>query len=207
MIVVIPTCKKIADVQLLVKEIRDYTPASIPIIPTCSDASAAVNRNIGLNNAKNGEVVIMADDDMTGFFNNWYNILTAPLIHFPDVCAVSARLLNTSGKLGPMIGCNKNIDDAYIEAESVMPSACIAFVNNGLRFDENFIGSGFEDTDFMRQLLTHNPGYRLIVNNRCRLIHKHEMKNQGGQFFEHNKNYFCDKWQDETYRDMKPYVK
>jgi hypothetical protein len=79
-------------------------------------------------------------------------------------------------------------------AEQKLATACVAFRRTDLRFDENFIGSGFEDDDYCYQLRAQNPKARFVVDNGVMVTHLNEMKNQRGRFFDHNKRYFQQKW-------------
>jgi hypothetical protein len=125
---------------------------------------------------------------MTGFFPGWSELLSSPLIKDENVIQVAARLLNKDGSIGPMMGDTKDRTSPLVEVP-IAPSACIAFRNDGTRFWEEYVGSGFEDTDFIFQLKEKYPKGKILVCNECRLIHKHEMKNQN-EHFEFNKAIF-----------------
>ena len=79
----------------------------------------------------------------------------------------------------------------------MVPTAAIAFRHTLLRFDEGFIGSGYEDTAFMNEFNEKHPG-RIVVNNQCRLIHANEKKNQGGPYWEHNHEYYMKLYPDDV---------
>lgn len=144
------------------------------------------------------EYVVMIDDDITGFFHGWSDLLVEPLKN-PDILYVSARLLNECGIPQMVMGFSKNTHNALVTV-NIAPSAAIAFRNDGTRFCEEYKGSGFEDTDFHFQL-KEKYGYdkRVIVNNEVKLTHLHEMKNQNGvgdgfNPFEENKQIFDRRW-------------
>ncbi len=184
-----------------ITDILKFNP-NINVIATCTNGSAAQNRNIALSHAAIGEIVIMLDDDITGFFNGWVEELIKPLA-LDDVVLVSARLLKPNGSLGMMSGDNYDLSEDYVECTQFpkrVPTACIAFRNNGVTFDENYIGSGFEDDDFCRQLAKKYPKGKFIINNAVQLIHLNEMKNQKGVFWKNNKYYYLVKWNDEMDR-------
>jgi glycosyltransferase involved in cell wall biosynthesis len=187
--ILIPTCKDDWELCEQIGELlqSDRDLDGDRIIYSCQKASASVNRNYCLNLA-HSEIVVMIDDDMAGFFPGWYNLLVAPLIADKDVIQVSARLLNEDGSIGPMMGDMKNYTQPLVEVPLV-PSACIAFRNDGTRFYEGYKGSGYEDSDFIFQLKDKYPNGKILVSNECRLIHKHEMKNQS-KHFEYNKAIF-----------------
>jgi len=138
----------------------------------------------------------MLDDDISGFYPGWHLDLLAPF-RDPLVCMVSARLMNPDGSIGPT--CSRCYDlepeeiEVFSDGHCVLPTAAIAFRNIGLRFDERYKGSGWEDNDFCFQYLKANPKYKFIQSNRCRLIHANEMKHQA-EYWTHNKEYFEWKW-------------
>ena len=156
-----------------------------------SPGSAAHNRNLGLEQAMT-EYVIMIDDDIRGWHYGWWAAMIKPLIEDEDVEMVSARLVNFDGTPAAMMAPG-NQDNAMCEVMK-LPTAAVAFRNDGIRFDEAYIGSGFEDDDFCMQLRQRNPHAKFIINNTVRLIHENEMKNQGGEFWEANQTTFNRKW-------------
>lgn len=190
--IVIPTCKSEKDIKPLVDSVVSTITSSGQVIATCRYLSAACNRNIGLNAVKH-EFVIMIDDDVTGFFEGWDRALIQPLLDDPAIVYVSARLLNSDGTMQGAMGACFDVSKPYVKVPSA-PSAAVAFRLSNIRFDESYIGSGFEDTDYCRQLTKNYPHGYFVINNNCRLTHQNEMKNQTGRFWEHNKNNFIRKW-------------
>lgn len=196
--IIIPTLKQLNEVREQIDEMERNTFSSHRIIATCQPESAAWNRNFGLELATS-DIIIMADDDMTGFFPGWEEKLIEPLWRDPQVCMVSARLMKEDGTVGSNCASSYDLTPEWIyvtkRRDSVMPSACIAFHDKKLRFDIEYIGSGWEDTDFCFQYLQIDPTYEFIINNNCQLIHKNEMKNQWENgLFERNKAIFYNKW-------------
>lgn len=204
LIVLIPTCKSKEDITPLVDVIKETVPKHIEVVATCGvGESASWNRNVALDHASIGEIVIMIDDDVSGFYNGWAHELTAPLVTRNDIVMVSARLLKPSGALGYMMGENYDTSTPMVEVlERRLPTACIAFVYDGTRFDENFKGSGFEDTDFCKILSAKYPTEKFVINNIVRLVHANEMKNQNGEYWKSNKAYFVKKYPEEYEREM-----
>lgn len=200
--IIIPTLKPYEECIDQINEIEQNTRIPHRLIVTCQNESAAVNRNFGLSFANSSEV-IMCDDDMTGFFPGWAEKLVDHLHIDPLLCMVSARLKNPDGTIPRT--CANNTDTSkdliYVQKtrDSVMASACIAFINKGLKFDERYIGSGWEDTDYCFQYNVRNPNYKFAIANDCQLIHINEMKRQyekqdGQTFFQINKAKFYQKW-------------
>lgn len=187
--IIIATYKTPAEVAPLVNEIEGF---SYPcrVLATCQKASSPVNRNMGLDWAEAG-YVIMVDDDIAGFYEGWENDMIAPMVADPNIIMVSARLTNRVGENGVMMF--QGDTRALLSVVPRVPTACIAFHNTELRFDEEFQGSGFEDDDFHAQLSREHPYGRTVINNRVRLIHLNEQKEQG-RYFAQNKAHFESKW-------------
>lgn len=200
--IIIPTCGTPAAVAPLMSDMQGFSQGC-RTLATCQKVSAARNRNIGLDWAK-APIIIMADDDIGGFFGGWWKTLIKPLEENPDIILVSARLLKPDRSNGMMMFTG----DSNVPLSQVprVPTACIAFRNDGTRFDdgtlpdsldkEGYIGSGFEDDDFMAQLSEKYPQGKVVINNDCKLIHFNDMKNQGGEFWTRNKSYFYRKWRE-----------
>ena len=71
---------------------------------------------------------------------------------------VAARLLRKDGSLAFTMAENYDLSKDYVVVKKV-PTACVAFRNDGTSFDQSFVGSGFEDDDFEKQLLfKYSPG-------------------------------------------------
>ena len=198
--IIIPTLRPLAELRNQIADIERTAVLPHTVIATCQQASAAVNRNFGLDRASS-DVVITLDDDVTGFFPGWDLRLVMPLAVNPDLVMVSARLMNPDGSPGPNCADNYDLgpDLIYIRKRPdlpapLMPSAAIAFRNIGLRYDSNYEGSGWEDGDFMAEISRSNRNFRYVISNQCRLIHWNEMKNQHGKVWERNERYFRLKW-------------
>lgn len=195
--ILIPTCRQRGAIQPLLDALATTLPTETDVVASCFPESAAVNRNICLSHVAVGEIAVMIDDDVEGFYQGWVDDLTDPLRE-ESVVAVSARLLNPDGTFGQT--CSRCYEETPDEIEvfsngaCVIPTAAIAFRHRGHVFDENFIGSGYEDNDWFVQYLKADPGARFIQSNKCRLIHRNEMKNQGGPIWTHNQLYFFNKW-------------
>ena len=192
--ILIPTCKpRLALTQL--DELEAHSPGH-EIVTSCLPASAAINRNSCLDHIAPDEVAVMLDDDIGGFDPGWIDDLTRPLSD-ESVVMVSARLLTPEGVFGPT--CSRCYDATPEEieiksnGECILPTAAIAFRWRGHLFDEHYLGSGFEDSDWCHQYLRDDPAAKFLQSNRCRLIHWNEMKEQG-RHWKHNRMYFHTKW-------------
>jgi glycosyltransferase involved in cell wall biosynthesis len=189
----IPTYKTEQETRKQIEDIKSSVSSSpVEIFASCQDGSAAHNRNYCLNKAK-GEIIIMLDDDITGFFPGWDKILIKPLLEDNLVSIVSARLINKDGTPSDMMYDNQKYEPGYYPSLcKIVPAACIALKKTSMRFDENFAGSGFEDTDFCKQMAFAFPKKHTIINNDCKLIHVNERKNQDSM--RTNRRYFVSKW-------------
>ncbi len=184
----------------LVDEIERTAGVPVNVIVTNATGSAAVNRNIGLERCATtiGDSMIMVDDDMERFPMGWARRLLEVLNNHPKCVMVSPQLARPNGKPGLMIG------GVHIQREGVtaarerrLPTACVAIRRNNLRFDENYMGSGFEDDDYCAQLRMCCPNAQFLVCHDLWIVHRNEMKNQDypdGPNWEHNKALYKRKW-------------
>jgi hypothetical protein len=187
--IIIPTCKGFQDVAELIAEVEQTATGPFSVIATCKEKCAAANRNIGLERSRAG-IVIMIDDDITGLPVGWNQVMAQVLIDRPDYAMVSARLMNPNGTPGQMLGDPVFAESGtFIVTRQELPTACIAVRRNDIRFDERYIGSGFEDTDYCAQLRQRYPDAHWVVTNDVKVIHKNEMKNQGANFAVNLKHY------------------
>jgi GT2 family glycosyltransferase len=202
--IIIPTCKSYREIADQVRDMLQTADTVLRIVPTCRGVSAACNRNIGLE-AATADIVIMVDDDVSGFPPMWDLQLVSVLRSNPQCVMVSARLMNPDGSPGPMLrlGPPTKASGLTVAKDRALVTACCAFRNDGLRFDENFLGSGFEDDDYSAQLREKYPGGTFLVNEDVRVVHHNTMTNQGfikgqgpvpGGNFEKNRAYYEEKW-------------
>jgi hypothetical protein len=190
-------------------QIEEMRPVTEPynIISTGLRESASRNRNYGLSKLHpDTEIFIMVDDDITGFYADWVDKLVLPLKYTPEIVVVTARLLNPDGSVGPCMGAEGlPTEGSVIPALKSqfygyyrLPTACLAVRNNPIRFDEGFIGSGYEDTAWCNEVSKAFPGSYFAINNECRIIHRNERKRQGGKYFNHNKKRYLELFPDDA---------
>jgi len=206
--IIIPSCKPYPELRQRVALIRELDSEKFNYIPTGFSTNAAINRNYGLHIAmttSDNPFIIMIDDDIGGFFTGWQDAIASPLKEFSSVRISSARLMNSDDTPSPMMGVNLDFSKDIVEVPKFMGvegykfpailSAAIAFRKEDIRegkiqFDNNFIGSGWEDTYFCFKMYRAFEGQcRFVCTNKCRLIHYHEMKSQN-EHFEYNKQLF-----------------
>lgn len=178
----------------------------VEIIVVRKNQSAAKNRNACINKATK-EVIIMIDDDVIGFYDGWIDDLIHPLVISGDAYSiVSARHVGTRGNLQPMLGdcSSREIKGNYQKALhtkktglQMVGSACIAFKKeDGVRFDEEYIGAVFEDSDFCMEYRKQYPKKDIILNNLCKVIHLNEAKRgDNNNCIALNRKYFNKKWE------------
>lgn len=191
--VIIPTLRTQPEVFSLISEIRSTAGTDVRIMATCQSVSASKNRNIGLDWAKS-DIIVMVDDDICNFMPGWVRCLADTLNTYKKCVMVSPQLMKPDGTFGFMMGVTRLRSEGISASLGYLPTACIAIRKNDLRFDENFIGSGFEDNDYCAQLRQLVEGARFFVNHNVQVVHKNECKNQHGEYWKHNKEYFERKW-------------
>lgn len=194
--ILIPTYLNADRAAPLVATVREFSPGA-EVFASCLKASASVNRNACLDRLAVGETAIMVDDDIRGFYYGWIDDLLCGL-EIPNAVMVSARLMNPDGTAGPTCsGCMDASPEEIVvqwRGHCVLPTAAIAFIHRGHRFDEAFRGSGWEDNDWCAQYRAADPGAVFVQSNRCRLIHENRMREQKGPNWAHNKQHFFSKW-------------
>jgi hypothetical protein len=206
--IIIPTCRNKEEVQSQISEIENNTTEPHRIIATCQPISAAKNRNYGLSFA-NSSIIIMLDDDITGFYQGWLTDFISVFNDHPDAVLTSARLLSKDRKPNNNMGMNTRHDLDYAEVHTSytidgvkyrrVTAAAIAFKKTNVVFDEVFKLSGYEDTSFMNDLSKSNPNGLFYVNNKCKLIHLNNMLGQGDKdIWQFNHDHYCKKYPWDT---------
>jgi FkbM family methyltransferase len=105
--------------------------------------------------------------------------------------------MKVDGTIGPMMFAGDTEVDGITEVPRV-PTAAIAFRKTELRFCELYKHSGFEDDHFCAEMQERFPAGKIVINNRCKLIHINEQKGQS-EGWEENKKIFDSIW--ETSKD------
>lgn len=185
---VIPSCKSINEcaAQIYMLESK-MSFVDMEIIFTGLNASAAINRNEGLKRCNKGDLVIMIDDDICTVPYFWDLAMTGPFELREDISIVSARIMSVDGSYQPVMGSLGVKRSGWVEVPRC-PTAMISFIHDGeLFFDEDYIGSGWEDTQFCRDIKQKYPDKKIIINNDIKVTHINECKNQLGENFYINK--------------------
>jgi len=189
--IIIPTLKPKREIAGLIAEIKNTVFYELDLIVISGLRSAPVNYNMGMERAK-GEFVITCDDDTEGYQKGWDKTLLDVLekLEPEGATIVGARLLNLDGTLNRVNYGDYNLSVEYSQT-SRMITACCAFRNTKLRFDENLFGWGWMDDDWCKQL-----GGKSFVVNTVRVTHRNEHKNPLGCKEQEARNhaYFERKW-------------
>lgn len=201
--IIIPTMLEDVKLKHLINQIKRTANYPYEILFTGTNSSASANRNIGLRQSK-CPMVVMVDDDIEfpNISYGWLNNLVETLSR-PDVVMVSAQLLNKDHTYAYMTGLQDCKLPPKVVGETIVPTkriltACCAFKHYGLLFDENFVGSGFEDIDFCNQLAKKRPDDKFIICHSALAIHRNEAKNQRGDYWTYNEQYYNRKWNIKT---------
>jgi len=193
--ILIPTCFDPWDLKHMIQEIEATTPEEHKIFQSNIPACASTNRNACLQWAL-GDFLIMLDDDIEGFTHGWIDRLMGPMMCDPDILAVSALLLKPDRSIGETCAGQFDVSAGWCylhgNGPCMMPTAAMAIRNTGVMFDENYIGSGWEDNDWFMSLRRKFPQSKFAQSDEP-LVHRNEMKNQVA-FYNVNRRYFYEKW-------------
>ena len=173
--IIIPTVRTEAEIAGLIAEIKNTVYYDLDLIVISGMRFVSVNSNIGLDRAK-GEFTIICDDDTERYQKGWDKTLLDVLekLEPEGATIVGARLLNLDGTLNEVNYRNYDLSVEYFQTRTMI-TACCAFRNTKLRFDENYKGASWNDSDFVKQL-----GGKSFVVNTVRVTHRNEEKNPLG---------------------------
>lgn len=196
--IVIPTEKSWDDLGPTTRAIAAFCGlANKYVHVTGYRGSAAYNRNRGLD-AATSDPIIMLDDDIEGFPENWARDLLDTFAKYPNCVMLSPQLLRPDGSQAFMMGMDELFHPGGPPdtGVTVLPSqklltACVVIRRNSLRFDEGFVGSGYEDLAYCDDLRQLYPDGSWMVDHDVKVVHRNEMKNQSGEFYEKNRAYYA----------------
>ncbi|HWP30070.1 MAG TPA: glycosyltransferase [Chloroflexota bacterium] len=157
-----------------------HTPYNVILV--VGKRHAARNQNLALDRALTRYAVFLDDDVL--LTEGWLERLRETMDR-TGAGAVSGRQLGMDGRpLYTSAGCPEG---AIIEAP--IGGTCFMFRNDlGLRFDEAYVRSQWDDVDFMFQL--YERGYKTYIDGRVNFYHWAEGKIWRNQ----NLLYFQEKW-------------
>lgn len=196
--ILIATIKEENELTGLIDELKSKAVLEYELIVSSSKNSVAYNSNRGLERAK-GDIILKVDDDVFDFPQGWDKLLVDTLKQDSRIIIASVRVFNPDGTVQKTCSNTMELEPEIIDTPSgLVPFCCVAFRNDGTRFDENFKGSSFDDTDFNFQLRMKYPGWRAVINNSIRL--KHKLESKVCRFGE-NQTYFLNKWNNIVFPD------
>ena len=186
--IIIPTLKTEEEIASLILEIKNTVAYKLDLIVASGKRSAAANRNVGLEKAR-GKFIIMCDDDIEQLPPVWDKTLIDAL-RKTGASMVGPRLLNPNGSLQRTNYRNYDLSKDFVEVRRMIGALNVSR-RNKLRYDENYLWWGREDTDFCKQL-----GGKFFVINTVRVVHQNEHKNPHGSKEQEAENfeYFKRKW-------------
>ena len=157
-------------------------------------ASAAVNSNmlIDLSRAK---TVILMDDDLEFTQEGWDFDLIDSFFAGAEVGCVSPQLTD---KDGTPIGPKPIRTNNSVSMGGEIWGACLLFQpNKHIRYDENYIKTTCDDTDFLYQWI--KAGYHHMTDTRVKVKHMRELTAQSTvsdkkSWFHKNYAYLISKW-------------
>lgn len=189
--IIIPTLRTPEEVAPLVAEIERTAGLPVRVYATCTRASASVNRNLGLDWAES-EIVFQVDDDTSEYPDGWVAKMVSVMDEHPE-CVMCSAQLKVPGTATPsfmMGGFRPKRAGISAAAERKLPTACVAVRRNQLRFNEGFIGSGFEDDLYCWELRQMYPSGTFLICHDVWVGHANERKKQTGPHWEANKALF-----------------
>jgi dienelactone hydrolase len=168
--------------RALLDNLTRVTRSPYNVILVVGKRHAARNQNIALDRARTRYAVFLDDDIL--LTEGWLERLRETMDR-TGAGAVSGRQLTMDGRgLYTSAGC---AEGAIVEAP--IGGTCFMFRNDlGLRFDETYVRSQWDDVDFMFQL--YQLGYKTYVDGRVNFYHHADGKIWRNQ----NLMHFQEKW-------------
>lgn len=197
--IIIPVFKRTVHTEKCLKYLKQYTN-NYNLILIEKQQSAAKNINEGLKQVKSSWFVIMDDDVYvtSGWLDKLIDIARPdigqiqPMVLFPFGKVWSAEVaINPLRNVGHLDNDIENYN--YIKDDcDLLTGTCGLYnksiLNNGLKQDEGYIGSQYNDLDFSKQIK--GAGYKLIYNGNVPVLHGRFLRNTN----ETNRQYFNEKW-------------
>ena len=155
----------------------------VSLAPRC----VAANRNAGLDRATQ-DLVAFVDDDVL-LPACWMSRLVAVLEAHPDIGAASGHLRFPNGS--PQTRREHLADGALWEV--TIPGTCFVYSRSRVgdeRFDEGYLGSQWEDTDWMWRV--QRRGLRTVVVGGVQVVHEH--RQSAHPWLEANMRRFLERW-------------
>lgn len=194
--IIVPAYEDTPRLRRALWSIARTTDVPHEVIVACARQAVAPNRNAGLLRAA-CDLVAFLDDDVL-LPAHWASRLLATLLAADDVGAVSAHLVFPDGS--PQ---TRRPDLSPGELWDIpLPGTCFVYSRARVgdqRFDEGYLGSQWEDTDWMWRVRAR--GLRTLMSGDVLVVHDHELREN--QWAEPNARRFAARWgrlprEDET---------
>jgi len=169
-------------VRALLDNLTRVTRSPYNLIFVAGKRSCVRNQNLALDRARTRYAVFLDDDIL--LTEGWLERLRETMDR-TGAGAVSARQLRMDGS---PLASGAAVEKGEI-AEICFGGACFMFRNDlGLRFDERFVRSQWDDFDFIFQF--YELGYKCYIDGRVEFYHHADPKHCVDQ----NYHYFAQKW-------------
>jgi hypothetical protein len=185
--IIIPAYDDSANLRRVIWSIEQTADLPYELIIARAKQCVAKNRNAGLDRATQDLTVFMDDDVLLPA--GWLSNLVSGLAKSEDIGAVSSLLIFPNG--APQ---TRRPDLKLGEFWDVTaPGTCFVYSRRRVsdtRFDENYLGSQWEDTDWIWQVK--ELGLKTLVTGDVTVVHDHQIREN--QWLVENMTYFQKKW-------------
>jgi len=185
--VIIPAYADCDRLRRAIWSVRQTADLPYELIVSLAPRCVAANRNAGLDRARQDLVAFLDDDVLLPAC--WMSRLAAVLAGHPDIGAASGHLRFPNGS--PQTRREHLPDGALWEV--TIPGTCFLYSRARVgdeRFDEGYLGSQWEDTDWMWRV--RRRGLRTVVVGGVHVVHDHNLSEN--RWLAENMRRFHDTW-------------
>lgn len=185
--VVIPAYEDCARLRRAIWSVQHTADMPYELLVSCAPRCVAANRNAGLARATQ-DLVAMLDDDVL-LPACWMSRLAGVLATHADIAAASGHLVFPDGSPQSR---REHLADGELW-DVTIPGTCFIYSRERVgdqRFDEGYVGSQWEDTDWMWQV--RKRGLRTVVVGGVRVVHDYVFREPAG--LEANMRRFHERW-------------
>lgn len=191
--IIIPVYEPTANLARTIWSIKQTIDVPCQVIVQIEKQSVAKNRNAGLEKAT-GEVIAFVDDDVI-LPPHWTSQLLAFLDKYEDCGVVAPRMTGPAGE--PQNNLSKVLPGTYLKCRP--PGTLFMYDRERVgdcKFDEEYVASQWEDTDFMRQVEA--KGLRCYCMGDVWILHEMNLTQANQEVWDKNKAHYQSKWERET---------